>query len=129
MRIGELADLAGTSTKTLRFYEEQGLLPPPTRTPAGYRDYGEVARARLDFIRRGQRAGLTLAQIGQVLQIRDGGEAPCGHVEDLLAQRLAEIEEQISELTLLHTSVQRLLAEARAADPATCEPGQICRYL
>ena len=39
MRIGELAEAAGTTTKTLRFYEDQGLLPPAERTPGGYRDY------------------------------------------------------------------------------------------
>ena len=42
MRIGELAEMAGTTAKTLRFYEEQGLLPPAHRTPAGYRDYTPV---------------------------------------------------------------------------------------
>ena len=38
MRIGELADAAGTTAKTLRFYEDQGLLPPAGRTPSGYRN-------------------------------------------------------------------------------------------
>ena len=67
MRIGELAEAAGTTTKTLRFYEEQGLLPPAERTPAGYRDYTPDAVSRIDFVHRGQAAGLTLAQIKQIL--------------------------------------------------------------
>ena len=63
MRIGEFAEAAGTTAKTLRFYEEQGLLPPPDRTSSGYRDYPPDAIARVDFVHRGQAAGLTLAQI------------------------------------------------------------------
>ena len=75
MRIGELAEAAGTTTKTLRFYEDQGLLPPAERTAAGYRDYTPDALARVDFIHRGQTAALTLAQIRQILDVRDGGQA------------------------------------------------------
>ncbi|WP_141759532.1 MerR family transcriptional regulator, partial [Brevibacterium sp. HMSC07C04] len=66
MRIGELAERAGTTAKTLRFYEEQGLLPPTERTPSGYRDYAPEMVARIDFVHRGQAAGLTLAQIRQI---------------------------------------------------------------
>ena len=58
MRIGELADAAGTTAKTLRFYEDQGLLPPAGRTPSGYRNYTAETIARIDFIHRGQAAGL-----------------------------------------------------------------------
>ena len=54
VRIGELAEAAGTTTKTLRFYEDQGLLPPAERTAAGYRDYTPDALARVDFIHRGR---------------------------------------------------------------------------
>ena len=80
MRIGELAAAAGTTTKTLRFYEESGLLPQTERAANGYRSYGPEALSRLDFIRRGRVAGLTLAQIREVIDIRDAGEAPCHHV-------------------------------------------------
>ena len=79
MRIGELAERAGTTAKTLRFYEEQGLLPPAERTPSGYRDYAPETAARIDFVHRGQAAGLTLAQIRQILDIRDDGAAPVSY--------------------------------------------------
>ena len=98
MRIGQLAQAAGTTAKTLRFYEDQGLLLPAARTGSGYREYGTETLARLDFIHRGQAAGLTLAQIRQILQIRDTGTAPCEHVRELLDTRLAEVDEQIAEL-------------------------------
>ena len=66
MRIGQLAEATGTTTKTLRFYEESGLLPPAERLASGYRDYAEDAVGRVGFIHRGQAAGLTLAQIRQI---------------------------------------------------------------
>ena len=91
MRIGELAVASGTTTKTLRFYEEAGLLPAPERTANGYRDYTPAALARLDFVRRGRTAGLTLAQIREILDIRDAGVAPCQHVQDLLDARLGDL--------------------------------------
>ncbi len=67
MRIGETAEAAGMTAKTLRFYEDRGLLPAVERDPNGYRDYGREELVRLDFIRRARMAGLTLAQIQDVL--------------------------------------------------------------
>ncbi len=63
MQIGELAKLTNTSTKTIRFYEDSGLLPAPARSASGYRDYGPEIVDRLWFIRRGQAAGLTLQKV------------------------------------------------------------------
>ena len=129
MRIGEVAQASGTTTKTLRYYEEVGLLPAADRTPAGYRDYGPDVLDRLDFIRRGQAAGLTLAQIGQVLGIRDRGQAPCQHVTDLLDTRLEVIDRQLAELEQLRTTIGYLREDAAAGNPATCSPEDVCRYL
>ncbi len=129
VRIGEAAAAAGTSTKALRFYEAAGLLPPPERTSAGYRDYPAEILSRLDFIRRSQRAGLTLAAIREVLEIRDGGAAPCGHVQQLLTRRLADLDRQITDLLALRTTVTELHAGAATAEPETCDPDAVCRYL
>lgn len=129
MRIGELAHAAGTTAKTLRFYEAQGLLLPAGRTGSGYRDYGPEALARLDFIHRGQAAGLTLAQIRQVLHIRDSGTAPCEHVRALLDRRLAEVDEQIAELARLRETVAGLRVAAEEVEPETCQAGAVCAYL
>ncbi|GFG73811.1 heavy metal-responsive transcriptional regulator [Mycobacterium botniense] len=129
MRIGELAAAVGTSTKTLRFYEEQGLLPETQRTAAGYRDYPPEAVTRIDFIRRGKAAGLTLAQIRQILLIRDRGQAPCEHVRDLLDTRLADLDKQISKLVALRDTIAHLRHQAATPEPATCTAEQVCRYL
>ena len=129
MRIGELAAATGTSAKTLRFYEEQGLLPPPDRAANGYRDYGLDAVSRLDFIHRGRTAGLTLAQIRQIIDLRDAGDTPCHFVRDLLGERLSDIDRQIADLQALRATVSRLRDDAQGADPSACAPETVCRYV
>ena len=129
MRIGEAAAASGMTTKTLRFYEASGLLPETERAANGYRDYGAGISARLDFIRRSRTAGLTLAQIRDILQIRDVGEAPCRHVRDLLARQLTDLDRQIEELVALRTTVAEFHDAASEPDPAGCDPARICSYL
>ena len=129
MRIGELADATGTTTKALRFYEERGLLPATARTASGYRDYGSEALGRVDFIHRGQAAGLTLAQIRQILDVRDRGQAPCEHVRTMLDARLVDLEGQIGQLQVLHASISELRDRASQLEPDTCRAEQVCRYL
>ena len=128
MRIGELAAVTGTTTKTLRFYEGTGLLHA-ARASNGYRDYGQDAVARLDFIRRGRAAGLTLAQIREVVDIRETGAAPCRHVHDLLGARLDDIDRQLTDLKALRGSVAKLREKAGQADPADCTTDAVCRFL
>jgi DNA-binding transcriptional MerR regulator len=129
MRIGELAEAAGTTSKALRFYEERGLIPRPERTSTGYRDYTPEAVTRIHFIRRGQAAGLTLAQIRPILNLRDRGDSPCAHVRVLLETHLADIEDQIQQLTTLRDSIIQLRSQADPVDPDQCNAEQVCRYL
>lgn len=129
MRIGELAATSGTTTKTLRFYERVGLLAPPDRAPSGYRDYDPEALRRLQFIRRGRAAGLTLAQIREVLDIRDAGTAPCNHVQQLLTDRLTNLDQQLADLHALRDTVAGLREAAATVEPASCHPAAVCRYL
>ncbi len=129
MLIGELAAASGTTAKTVRFYESIALLAPAVRTASGYRDFAPETIARLDFIRRGRAAGLTLTQIREVLHIRDAGQTPCKHVRELLADRLAGLDAQIVGLQDHRASVSQLYNVLAAADPDTSDTGQVCRYL
>lgn len=128
MRIGELAEATGTTAKTLRFYEDTGLLRS-ARAANGYRDFDQDAVARLDFVRRGRAAGLTLAQIREVIDIRETGDAPCRHVFDLLGSRLEDIDRQIADLQTLRATVDQLRDEAGRAEPDSCASAAVCRYL
>ena len=120
MRIGEAAGQAGVTAKTVRFWEDQHLLPPPVRTAAGYRDYDPAIVERLAFIRHVQAAGLSLEHIRQVLDIRDEGQPPCVHVAGLIARRLAEVETRLAELARARDQLAALAVRAAAQDPADC---------
>ena len=129
MRIGELAQASRTTTKTLRFYEARGLLPAPVRTPGGYRDFGPESTARVDFIRRGRAAGLSLAQIREIIDVHDSDHIPCGRVRQLLTERLTDLERQIADLQALRVTVSELRDTVAEAEPAGTDAGQICPYL
>ncbi|MFB9653383.1 heavy metal-responsive transcriptional regulator [Pseudarthrobacter sp. NPDC092184] len=129
MRIGEAASAVGLTSKTIRFYEDRGLLPPAERSANGYRDYGPDTISRLEFIRRCQGAGLTLAQIQGILHIRDSGTTPCTRVQDILGKQLIDLDKTIAELTALRATVAEHFRTIEAADPGNCDAEQICSYI
>lgn len=112
LQIGQLARVAGTSAKTIRFYEETGLLPPARRAENGYRLYGDEDARRLRFIRQARRLDFTLDDLKEVLALRDRGEAPCRYVMQLLQKKSTEIEEQIRQLRELQQELHILAQQA-----------------
>ncbi|MER7178032.1 heavy metal-responsive transcriptional regulator [Streptomyces hyaluromycini] len=129
MRTGELAATSGLTAKTIRFYEQTGLLPEPPRTPSGYRDYPPQTSHRLAFIRDARSAGLTLAEIRSILALRDSGESPCTHVTDLIGRHLADIERRMAELRKTRAALRGLAERAAVTDPSTCTQADICRII
>lgn len=126
MLIGEVADATGVTTKTLRYYEQRGLLHEPDRTAGGYRDYGPQVIDRVAFIKQAQAAGLTLRQIAGILTIRDDGHPPCHHVADLVDQRLADIEQRLEDLHQTRTQLRQVQHRLDALEPADCSPSAVC---
>ena len=108
LKVSELADRAGVSADTVRYYEKEGLLPKPDRTHSGYRQYDEAAVERLHFIRGAQTLGLKLGDIKELLAIRDRGACPCGHTQALLEQRVAEIDQEIHQLKALKRELRSM---------------------
>lgn len=129
MLIGEVTQRCGIPAKTLRYYEEAGLLDPPARTASGYRDYDEDVFDRLTFIRSAQSVGLSLGEIRGVVALRDQGETPCGHVLELLRNRATQIDRTIRQLRALKLELNRLVHRARNLDPADCDPNRVCHLI
>jgi len=129
MRIGELAEQAGASTKAIRYYEQLGILTPPARTPSGYRSYDQTALGRLGFVRAAQAVGLTLGEIRQVIAFRDDGQAPCAHVTDLLQRHAADLDARIRELQQLRGELRQLAERASTLDPEHCPPERVCHII
>ena len=122
LTVSKLAEQVGTSADTLRYYERIGLLPEPDRSPSGYRLYGDDAVARVRFIKRAQRFGLRLDEIGELLEVREQGLCPCGHKRRMLERRVAELDEEIAALGRLRHDIQQMVDElpTRANDGWQC---------
>jgi DNA-binding transcriptional MerR regulator len=118
LKIGELAERAAVTAKAIRFYERKGILPPPTRAANRYRVYGEDAVEMLRFIKQATRLGLTLAEIKDIIGIRQGGRPPCTHVHQLLHDKAAELDRKLKDLVEVRDLIRRSLA-AWARRPRT----------
>jgi len=126
VRIGELAERSGLTAKTLRCYEQAGVLPEPEREKSGYRNYDEAAVARLAFVKAAQAAGLTLSEIRQVIVVREQEGAPCSHVVAVLDAHAAELDRRIVDLTALREQVLRLRARSKDLDPSQRRATTVC---
>lgn len=129
MRIGELAEAAGVSTKTIRYYESIGLLPEPTRTDSGYRAYDEAGGERLAFIRDAQASGLSLAEIASVLELKESGTTSCQHTRSLLERHIVEVEAQIERLRETRSTLLAMAERAASLDPSTCTDPNRCQVI
>ncbi len=98
MQINELEKMTGVSAKTIRYYEEIALLPPPNRKPNGYRDYSESDIERLKLVSGARRLDFSLAEIKEILDLRDRDIAPCGVLLELLDRKANEINQRITVL-------------------------------
>ncbi len=108
MRISELSEHTGVPAKTIRYYEEMGLLPTPTRKPNGYREYRETDVDRLKLVAGARRLDFSLAEISEIIDLRDRQIAPCGVLLDLLNQKAEEISQRISELQRVQKDLESL---------------------
>ena len=127
LKIGEVAAGTGLPVKTIRYYDEIGLLAPTVeRSDSGYRLFNEAIMNRLAFIKRAQSLGLSLSEIQELLLIHDHGTLPCGEVKHRLQAKLEEIAEQIAALEMLKAELQGLLSGWEEQPPAHLIAQTIC---
>lgn len=129
MKIGELSNRTTVPTKTIRYYEEIGVLPPPERSPNGYRLYGTDAVERLDFIKDAQATGLTLEEIATVLRLRGKGESSCEHVTHLLDHHLEQLDARIEALRATRKRLVKIVERAQSLDPTECNDPNRCQTI
>ncbi len=108
MEIRELSNRTNVPAKTIRYYEEIELLPPPNRKPNGYREYSGSDVDRLKLVSGARRLDFSLAEIKEILDLRDRNIAPCGVLLDLLDHKANEIRQRILELGKLQEDLQQL---------------------
>lgn len=134
LKIGDFARLAGTNLRTLRYYEELGLLLPAERSAGGFRYYRDTDVNRLNMIRQLQDLGMQLEDIGELLTSRDAGlsreelvakvRKVLTHQDRLLAERVAELEEQRERIAraLAKTAECAACTTSPTAGNNFCEP-------
>jgi len=110
-RSGELAELAGVSSDTLRHYERKGVLARPLRKANDYRQYPASALERVRLIRRALAVGFTLDELAAVFSVRDSGGAPCREVRALAVAKLAELETRLYEMSELRNELRAVLKD------------------
>jgi len=127
LKIGEVAQESGLPVKTIRYYEEIGLLVPSVeRSATGYRLFQPQVLSRLAFIKRAQNLGLSLAEIKQILTVYDQGALPCGEVKQHLQEKVSEVTRQIEELTILRSELLALLSGWREQFPEGLSASTVC---
>jgi len=109
LRIGDISKRLGLSTDTLRYYEKIGLLPAVQRTASGIRIYRERDISRLRFIQRAQKMNFSLAEIADLLQMREDPQHARTEVRELTHRKLAEIEAHLQDLTTLRNELSLLV--------------------
>lgn len=129
MKIGELARKTGLTTKTIRYYEDIGLIPEPDRDLNDYREYSERAIDRLLFIRDAQGSGLSLTEVASILELREEGQGTCHHVAELLERHLADLDEHLRELRKTRKKLAALTERAHRLDPAHCTDPIRCQTI
>ncbi|MFQ4143961.1 heavy metal-responsive transcriptional regulator [Chlorogloeopsis sp. ULAP02] len=108
--IGNVAKSSGVPIKTIRYYEELGLLKSSARTEGGFRLFNSDVLERLHFIKRAQSLGLSLSEIKEFLNVHDAGELPCEHIKIKLEDKMKAIDEQIRQLLILRQELSGLVS-------------------
>lgn len=123
LSIGRLSKLSGVKVPTLRYYEEIGLIEPPSRSSGNQRRYERSALDRVSFIRRGRDLGLTIAAIQDLIELEKKPHMPCQDAHNIAREHLSDIEQRIAHLKTLQQELARVAA--------VCEKGTIgqCKVL
>jgi len=107
--IGELSRRTGVKVTTIRYYEQNGLLPEPDRAESGHRRYDDASLERLAFIRQSRLLGFELAAIRELLDLANHPDRPCEAVDDIAKRHVNGIESRIRQLSALKAELVRVI--------------------
>lgn len=117
-KIGQLSKATGCQVETIRFYEQEGLLPAPARNAGNYRLYETAHVERLQFIRHCRSLDMPLNDVRLLLSLRDAPGESCQEVNQLLDQRIVQVEQRISELNALQGQLSVLRGRCQTGSAA-----------
>jgi MerR family mercuric resistance operon transcriptional regulator len=117
LKIGEVAERGGVSLQTIRYYEREGLLPKPPRLAPGYRLFPDTAVRRLHFIKRAQELGFSLAEVRELLSLRENADAGAQDMRDRAGAKIADIEQKIRRLRAMKNALKALAESCPGCGP------------
>ena len=122
MKIGELARRVGIPIDTVRYYERNGLLPPPARRASGYREYDEADIPRLRFVLRAKTLGFQLSEIRELVELADEHQGDVHNLKATAEAKLAEIESRLAQLTRVRDALRAMVDACPGEGPVDCCP-------
>lgn len=120
MKIGEAAAASGLTTKTIRYYEDEGLLPRPDRRESGYRDYGDADVERMVFLRRARDFGFSLKEMRELLGMLEDHHRRAGDVRALTVSHIERLDRQLAEMRSLRAQLAELTEACAGGDSHHC---------
>ena len=117
LSIGQVARQTGVTVETVRFYEKQGLIVPPQRSVAGYRQYPPETVKRVQFIQHAKEVGFTLKDIGELLALRREPGTTCTDIKLRTTQNIEEVDQKISDLKLIRDALGRMIMKCSGRGP------------
>ena len=120
MKISTVAANSGCNLETIRYYERIGLMPPPERTPKGYREYSEADVERLRFISRGRGLGFSLQEIRSLLRLAQDPGISCSEVDQLARKHLDDILVRLKDLQRMARELERTIDHCGGGQRGEC---------
>ena len=121
-KTSEVAKQGGVNLETIRYYERRGLLPKPSRTPAGYRAFGTDAVRRLRFITHAQELGFSLKEVKELLALRVDARTSCADVRTRAEAKIGDIDQKLRALRAMKRALVRLTAACVGRGPVSACP-------
>lgn len=118
--IGEAAVRAGVSAKTIRFYEEAGIIKPAARGSNRYRGYSEADVQTLSFVRRARALGFSLRDVASLLELYSNDRRASRDVKRLALKHVVELDRKLEELTAIRNTIAELARRCNGNDRPEC---------
>ena len=119
MNIGDAAMTSGLPAKTIRYYEDIGLITPD-RAENGYRDFSETHIHKLTFLHRSRNLGFSIEDCRTLLSLYEDKHRASGEVRSLATEHLRTIETKVSELQAMHATLSELIHKCHGDDRPDC---------
>ena len=120
MNISQAASQSGLSAKTIRYYEDIGLIAPAARGPNGYRQYNKGAVEELRFLARSRGVGFDLEESRQLLELQRDSSRQSRHARDLVMEKSQKLQSRIEQLVAMQRELLALASRCKGDEGPDC---------